>query len=554
MANDVVLAAGATASARTFDECIAIALALGKGDVAGVIALLESAATIELSELESEVLIKMIAKAADVRLKPLRETWARARAQAQRATWTTNARDRDRGAGEREAELRREQEVERNRIWNSCRQIAESETLLQDMEAVVHALGLVGEAAAARAIYLTCVSRLLSDEAARLLRLGAPASGKNFAVEKVLTLIPPHAIIQFSGSSPKTLAYFGGADPDALKHKIIYIPEAQILTERNGVENEFTIMLRTLISEGRIVYQTVALHEGRTPETVTIVKNGPIAAIVTTARDIDPELKTRVLVVDADERGDQTVNIAERILSNSKAAAPDLRPWLELQAWLEMDSPYRVRVPFKEAIFGAFQRWRPGFLKEAALRMRRDIPGFLNAIKASAVVYRAQRETAVDGTIIATLDDYANAHAAFDEGLAVVHGKAGEKVIAVVEAVAGIAGNAPDLPVKVTLRELAKRLRVAAPATAGARLAAAVDYGAIEQDDAMSGRGGARYYKILKTPEEIRMQPGLGVFPPVKYVADSFLAPYPLQSGEQNEQNEQRTRESAERPVERTKL
>lgn len=204
-----------------------------------------------------------------------------------------------------------------------------------------------------------------------------------------------------------------------------------------------------------------------------------------------------------------------------------------------MDSPYRVRVPFKEAIFGAFQRWRPGFLKEAALRMRRDIPGFLNAM---------------DGTIIATLDDYANAHAAFDEGLAVVHGKAGEKVIAVVEAVAGIAGNAPDLPVKVTLRELAKRLRVAAPATAGARLAAAVDYGAIEQDDAMSGRGGARYYKILKTPEEIRMQPGLGVFPPVKYVADSFLAPYPLQSGEQNEQTEQRTRESAERPVERTKL
>ena len=93
-----------------------------------------------------------------------------------------------------------------------------------------------------------------------------------------------------------------------------------------------------------------------------------------------------------------------------------------------------------------------------------------------------------------------------------MHGKAGEKVIAVVEAVAGIAGNAPDLPVKVTLREFAKRLRVAAPATAGARLAAAVDYGAIEQDDAMSGRGrGSLLQGRLKTPEEIRMQPGLGV-------------------------------------------
>ena len=48
--------------------------------------------------------------------------------------------------------------------------------------------------------------------------------------------------------------------------------------------------------------------------------------------------------------------------------------------------------------------------------MRRDIPGFLNAIKASAVVYRAQRETAVDGAIIATLDDYANAHAGSTRG------------------------------------------------------------------------------------------------------------------------------------------
>jgi hypothetical protein len=406
------------------------------------------------------------------------------------------------------------------------------------MEAVVHALGLVGEAAAARAIYLTCVSRLLADEAARLLRLGAPASGKNFAVEKVLALIPTDAVIQFSGSSPKTLAYFGGDDPDALKHKIIYIPEAQILTERNGAENDFTIMLRTLISEGRIVYQTVVLQEGGVPETVTIVKNGPIAAIVTTARDIDPELKTRVLVVDADERGAQTVNIAERILSNTKVAAPDLQPWLDFQAWLEMNSPYRVRVPFKEAIFGAFERWRPGFLKEAALRMRRDIPGFLNAIKASAVVHRAQRKVDADGAIVATLDDYANAHAAFDEGLAAVHGKAGEKVIAVVEAIASIAGNAPDLPVKVTFRELAKRLRVAAPATAGARLAAAMDYGAIEQDDAMSGRGGARYYKILKTPQEIRAEPGLGVFPPVKHVAGFFRAPYPPQTGEQIEQTE----------------
>ena len=96
---------------------------------------------------------------------------------------------------------------------------------------------------------------------------------------------------------------------------------------------------------------------------MTIVKNRTIAAIVTTARDIDPELKTRVLVVDADERGDQTVNIAERILSNSKAAAPDLRPWLDLQAWLEMDAPYRVRSPSRKPSSGLLGAGGRGFSK-----------------------------------------------------------------------------------------------------------------------------------------------------------------------------------------------
>ena len=61
-------------------------------------------------------------------------------------------------------------------------------------------------------------------------------------------------------------------------------------------------MLRSLISEGRIVYQTVVISDGP-PETVTIIKNGPIAAIITTARNVDPELKTRLLPMDTDESG-----------------------------------------------------------------------------------------------------------------------------------------------------------------------------------------------------------------------------------------------------------
>ena len=131
------------------------------------------------------------------------------------------------------------------------------------METVAHQLGVVGEGASVRQLYLTYASRMLVDDSVRLLRLGAPAAGKNLVVERTLELIPSEGVVRFSGASPKALAYYGGADPNIFKGKIIYIPEAVFFTDRHGVESEFTVMLRTLISEGRVVYSFVSVREGQ---------------------------------------------------------------------------------------------------------------------------------------------------------------------------------------------------------------------------------------------------------------------------------------------------
>jgi hypothetical protein len=422
--------------------------------------------------------------------------------------------------------------------------IAESPILLQGMEAVAHLAGIVGEGAAIRALYLTYASRFLAGEAVCLLRLGAPASGKNLVVEKTLPFIPDDAVVQISGSSPKSLPYYGGDDPDALKHKIVYIPEAVILAKRSGeADNDFTTMLRTLISEGRLVYQTVVIHPDGRRETETITKNGPIVAILTTARDVDHELKTRVLVQDTDESGEQTAAIVERSLSDAGEEPLNYQAWLDYQWWLEMDAPYRVRIPFKKAIFVAFKKWRPGFLEAVALRMRRDVKSLLSVIKASAVLHKAQREVAEDRAIIATPDDYQHAYEAFAEGLAAIHGKASENVIAVVRAVEEMMGDSDLGVVKVTFRELAKRLRIASFKTAGERLDEAIDFGAIEQDESVSGRGGARFYRVLMKAEDIRVKPGLGVFPPPDIVRKIILDPTgSFQTAEQKEQKGQRKR------------
>jgi hypothetical protein len=479
-----VIAAKARRSQRRTAALLGGAAALQKGDEAAVLALMRKAAENDLTGVKADMLIAAIAKSTRVGLRTLRNELAKAQAEARKRAWEAGVEERQRLEAEREAERQQIEAEEHARLWRSCSTIASSKTLLRDMETVAHQLGVVGEGPGVRALYLTYSSRLLAGEAVRLLRLGAPASGKNVVVEKVLELIPKDAVVQISGSSPKALAYFGGADEDALKHKIVYIPEAQIMAAKRDIENEFAIMLRTLISEGRVIYQTVVVQDGGPPATMTMVKNGPIAAVVTTARDVDPELKTRVMVMDTDETGAQTVAIAKSILA-ARQAKPDLQPWLDFQLWLESEAPYRVAVPFKQAIFQAFERWRPGFLKGVALRIRRDLGNFISAIEASAVVHRAQRETSQDGAIVATLDDYRHAHEAFDEGLAAVHGKVSEKVIAVVAAIEAIrAAMHPDPPVawssddppaavKVTLRDLATQLRVASPMTAAARLEAA---------------------------------------------------------------------------------
>ena len=146
------------------------------------------------------------------------------------------------------------------------------------MEAVVHGLGVVGEGAAIRGAYLAAASRLLRKRAICLLRRGAAAGGKNFLLSTVLRLIPSDSVVVLSSGSPMSLVYYGGGDEDALKHKVLYVQEAAILAEKNGVENPLTIMLRLLISEGQ--HRSPHRHsagEARRPITVKIKRNGPVA-------------------------------------------------------------------------------------------------------------------------------------------------------------------------------------------------------------------------------------------------------------------------------------
>jgi hypothetical protein len=385
-------------------------------------------------------------------------------------------------------------EVEAEHLYQLVKDLAESPTLLSDMQKVAHRLGVVNEDEAIASAYLTCTSRLLKRQAISYLRRGAAASGKNHLITQVLKLFPKDCVIPISSATPMALIYYRGdegagadtageeGDENALAHKIIVVAEAAVLSRKaDGTEHPMTGMLRVLLSDGRLDHLIpLPSAKGGTPKTVHIKRNGPCVLLLTTARqDIEDELLTRLLSSDADESHDQTRNVIAHILK--PAADPigqaELAKWVNFQVWLEHDAPYEVVIPFLKSISDAYLELIARFPATLQLRMRRDVSALVMAVEASAVVHRAQRKTDHAGRIIAELADYEHAHGAFNEGMAALYDmRPAAAIKATLKAVIAIAEEAensdvadPDLhreydsqrSYRITVEAVRKKLGVA---------------------------------------------------------------------------------------------
>jgi hypothetical protein len=474
-----------------------------------------------LSDLQIEALIKPLSKALGVGIAVARKFWKDAEAGIRAETRPPPPTEEERERLEREEQERqaREIEAERARLWNSCSKIALAPTLLADMEDLVHRLGMVGEGTSIRGEYLAMSSRLNRLRAICLLRRGAPAGGKNFLIDKILELIPVDSVVRMSSGSPLNLVYYGGADEDALKYKVLYVPEAAILAEtKTKAENPQTIMLRLLISEGRLDHQVVVPQDEGPPATVHIKRNGPVAVTITSARDnIEDELLTRLMVSDADESTDQTNAVLADILSNEDRDVDpeEIARWLDYQRWLEAGAPYDVVIPYRRAILAAYTARQKemrdrGEKPNVQLRLRRDIHGFLTAIKTSAILYQAQRKRDHLDRTVAGFVDYENAYEAFEPGLATLYRiKVSDALLAVVKAVEAIDARQKktksmffegEIPVSVSA--LMDELGISGRKTAYDRLKGAVAAGYLEVANVSKGTL-ATSYKIVKSSAEI---------------------------------------------------
>ncbi|GEM_PF-2463681 len=267
--------------------------------------------------------------------------------------------------------------------------IATAPDLLSDFAMVLHSRGVVGEDRFAKVVYLALTSRVLARPVSVAAK-GPSSAGKSFVVQEVVEFFPASAYYALSSMSEHALAY----SKEPLSHRFL------ILYEAAGLESEFaSYLLRSLLSEGCIRYETVEKVKGAGLQPRLIVREGPTGVIVTTtAVSLHPENETRLLSVPANDTREQTAAIIRMLAcEDGRGGAGDLGEWRDLQAWIA-EQENAVTIPYAMQL--------ATLVPPVAVRLRRDFQTVLNLVKAHAVLHQQTRERDGAGRIVATVADY----------------------------------------------------------------------------------------------------------------------------------------------------
>lgn len=340
---------------------------------------------------------------------------------------------------------------ERNRVlWNQSKWIARSEDILEHLAEDLAGKGMAGESRNSKLIYLCVTTRLLDMPVS--LGVKGPSSGeKNYTVGRTLEYFPADAFYMLTGMSERALAY----SDEPLSHRFVVLAEAAALA------GDFTnYLLRSLLSEGRLLYETVEKVDGKLCSR-RIEREGPTGLLVTTtAIALHPENETRFFSIRVDDSPNQTSRVlaaeARKVSRHASAesanAESSLEKWRAFQQWLAA-SARPVIVPYADTL--------AELIPPVAVRLRRDFKAILSLIQAHALLHLVSRETDDQGYIVATLADYesvrALVHSLVMEG---VERGVSRRLRETVSAAEHICAEKDGFQPAVTVSELAKHLRL----------------------------------------------------------------------------------------------
>jgi hypothetical protein len=347
--------------------------------------------------------------------------------------------------------------------WQHCRELAQKPAILDEFDAELEHVGLVGESRAAKLIYLAGTSRLLDRPVSAAMK-GQSSGGKSFVVERVMRFYPPEAFYALTAMSERALAYSN----EPLKHRVL------VLYEAAGLSSDFaSYLMRSLLSEGRLSYETVEkTKDGLVSR--RIEREGPTGLIVTTTKlRLHPENETRLLSITINDTSAQTKAVFRALALETEPDPTYLAPWHALQLWLATGSN-RVVIPFAKLL--------AELMEPTAVRLRRDFRMVLTLIRAHALLHQATRCKDSTGRIIATEEDYAVVRELVGDLVAEgVGATVKPEVRAVVETVAKLLDDG-RIPKEVRSAELVSALKLD-QSTISRRVATAIDGGFLRNEE-----------------------------------------------------------------------
>lgn len=377
-------------------------------------------------------------------------------------------------------------DTERRDAWEQCKELAGNPAILDTFANSLTATGYAGSTDAPKLLYLVLTSRRLDRPVSAVVK-GPSSGGKSHSVERTLDYFPETAYYALSGMSERALAY--GDEP--LSHRMLVIYEAA------GMAGEYqSYLLRSLLSEGRIRYETVEkTSDGMRPR--LIEREGPTGVILTTtAVKLHPENETRLLSIPVADTREQT-RLVLLALASDTGEPVDLAPWRALQTWLD-HADNRVTIPYATALAAA--------VPPVAVRLRRDFGAVLNLIRAHAVLQQARRERDDAGRIIATIGDYAVVRALVMD--LVSEGVEARVSATIRETVAAVAALTASDDATASITQIAKELKLDKGA-ASRRVAAARDAGYLVNLEDKKGKP-ARLVIGADLPDDLDILPDPG--------------------------------------------
>ena len=251
--------------------------------------------------------------------------------------------------------------------------------LLERIAADYEACGLIGEKGNKLIGYLAAVSRKLDDPLSILI-LSSSGAGKSALQDATLAFCPPEDVVKLTSLTGKALFYKGRT---SLQHKVLAL-------EEGAGAREAAYAIRNLVSAKVLVIEA-AVKDFATGRLTTMENRveGPTSVFITTTDpDVDPETRSRFIVLTVDESREQTRAILEAQRRRQTLEAVTARESREgilrrHRNFQRLLAPLLVVNPYAgELDYG-----------DDRLQSRRDHPKYLNLIRAVAFLRQMGRET-----------------------------------------------------------------------------------------------------------------------------------------------------------------